>query len=683
MVYRKRLALILLAFCLFAMLSAETGLARPSLPLLDFGGSALSLQAFDFGVGTSSLPHAEIGMGTSSLPHAPQRILLASSSSSADLNEESGDVTPSLQSEPEPDSAESGLATPPLPIEAAPEPADSLQTPAVPDSIYSGEIHEAESFSAKEWFQDIDKDYIYDYMRTEKEQRLGKDFRLRRIALTSLYSGHGNYFGFDKDLPELRKGKMVLPAGMTSRHVHLGYLSRFHTIDDEEPGLSFITRVYKNPVSLSHLQGSIGEGDNKLMSFGINKGDLFGVRALSLMANYHLQNGEWLERDISSDALRLLLNYEFELGELRYEKVSHKKQLNKLELKTSYWRLTDVPQLENRFSYDHLELLLPYSRMEVFWAKDAISSKSSSLKRKSDLFAIALNGEGKYRYGKFSGRYEYRDLKRNYIAPYDESNPDFVNFFELHVDWDKYLYLDVTQRIYTGEDYMHNLLFNINKKLRRFTLGFENDMLNHDSCPSKSVSHPVNDEVLRAIEFIRDYTRRFYLDYDDDMLSTSVGIGRVEGKEYAYYGESHSNEVDISTMLMDAELSFARRFGNWEPMASLRWEYYFKFHYTNNRPSNYYPEYRFGLSAGLKWHLGHDNALALGTNLATFTGYHLRNADSYYIEPSSIMDIWLNLDISRNFELQLEAKNLLDTNYHGVMPLPMSIHAGLRWYFLN
>jgi len=52
----------------------------------------------------------------------------------------------------------------------------------------------------------------------------------------------------------------------------------------------------------------------------------------------------------------------------------------------------DVPQLENRFSYDHLELLLPYSRMEVFWAKDAISSKSSSLKRKSDLFAIALNG---------------------------------------------------------------------------------------------------------------------------------------------------------------------------------------------------------------------------------------------------------------------------------------------------
>jgi len=39
-----------------------------------------------------------------------------------------------------------------------------------------------------------------------------------------------------------------------------------------------------------------------------------------------------------------------------------------------------------------------------------------------------------------------------------------------------------------------------------------------------------------------------------------VGIGRVEGKEYAYYGESHSNEVDISTMLMDAELSFAHRF---------------------------------------------------------------------------------------------------------------------------
>ena len=136
------------------------------------------------------------------------------------------------------------------------------------------------------------------------------------------------------------------------------------------------------------------------MSFGINKGDLFGVRALSLMANYHLQNGEWLERDISSDALRLLLNYEFEFGELRYEKVSHKKQLNKLELKTSYWRLTDVPQLENRFSYDHLELLLPYSRMEAFWARCHFL-KSSSLKRKAT-FAIALNLEGKYCYGKFS-----------------------------------------------------------------------------------------------------------------------------------------------------------------------------------------------------------------------------------------------------------------------------------------
>ncbi len=644
MVHRKRLALTLLTLCLFAFLAAQapTVAAIPA----------------DLGAVTPPLPPSEeLGAVTPSLPSS----------------DETGAVTPSL-----PPSDETGAVTPSLPPTESTSELDELDEFEAPEA----EEHEPpapEPFNRKEWFENIDKDQIYNYIQSEKAQRIGLNTRLHNPSFASLYSAHGNYFGFEKDLPAFRLGRIILPAGMSSRYVNFANLSYFHTLAEDAPYLSFITPSYNNPVSLSYLNGSIGEGDNKLIAFGIKKGTLFGHEPLSIMVDYQLQNGEWLERDGSGDALRLALGYQFDFGELRYEHGNYKRELSKLQLKTYYWHLQVLPRFENRLSYDHIEFNFPFGNMEFIQAKDVVTPKNTDVKRQTDLFAIALGSGYEYPFGKIGVRYEYRDLQRNYIAPFDETSPDFRNLYELNLSWDNFVYFDASIKRYGNDDQsISNLVFDFNKPLWRFKLGVKNDIFRRAEYPIRVITHPVNDEGFYAIDFIRKNTRRFYLDYDDEAISASLGAGGVGGTEWISYGSS-AGEHKIGVTLLDARVRLGKRFGNWEPLVNFAWDHYAKY----GNFSMYYPDYRFGLSAGLKWHLGHDNALSLGTNLATFSGYHLENVDHYYLDSSSIMDLWLNLDISRNFEIMVEAKNLQSTSFHGLVPLPFSVHAGLRWYFLN
>jgi len=48
-----------------------------------------------------------------------------------------------------------------------------------------------------------------------------------------------------------------------------------------------------------------------------------------------------------------------------------------------------------------------------------------------------------------------------------------------------------------------------------------------------------------------------------------------------------------------------------------------------------------------------------------------------------VIDIWAGVKIGRRFDFQVTYKNLLDSRIYEAEPLPGSLQASLRWYFLN
>jgi hypothetical protein len=62
----------------------------------------------------------------------------------------------------------------------------------------------------------------------------------------------------------------------------------------------------------------------------------------------------------------------------------------------------------------------------------------------------------------------------------------------------------------------------------------------------------------------------------------------------------------------------------------------------------------------------------------------LANAvNPYLIEASTVLDVFAGVRISKLFDFNVSVKNLLSTSIYGLYPIPLSIHANVRWFFIN
>jgi hypothetical protein len=76
--------------------------------------------------------------------------------------------------------------------------------------------------------------------------------------------------------------------------------------------------------------------------------------------------------------------------------------------------------------------------------------------------------------------------------------------------------------------------------------------------------------------------------------------------------------------------------------------------------------------------------LQAGFSLQGHSEYYLTNAVTpYLIEASTALDVFAGLRISKLFDFNVSVKNLLSTSIYGLYPIPLSIHANVRWFFIN
>ena len=95
------------------------------------------------------------------------------------------------------------------------------------------------------------------------------------------------------------------------------------------------------------------------------------------------------------------------------------------------------------------------------------------------------------------------------------------------------------------------------------------------------------------------------------------------------------------------------------------------------------PRLEYSSSLTMARDLGYGNALFAGCSLLGHGGYSSATQDYFYVDDSLIADVWAGVRITERFEFQATYKNVTDSSIYGVYPLPPSLHASLRWYFLN
>ncbi len=95
------------------------------------------------------------------------------------------------------------------------------------------------------------------------------------------------------------------------------------------------------------------------------------------------------------------------------------------------------------------------------------------------------------------------------------------------------------------------------------------------------------------------------------------------------------------------------------------------------------PAVAYGSFLNIRRELLHGNALFAGFSLHGHSNFVSATHPVFESGVAALADIWAGFQITPRFELTVSLKNISDGNLWGVYPLPRSLHANIRWFYLN
>ncbi len=451
----------------------------------------------------------------------------------------------------------------------------------------------------------------------------------------------------------------------------LGFLRRQET----DLALDYANGAYPHQVTLSAIEVGIGDYEQLFARGVLKKNRLFGVDRLHLGFGFLIQDGNWLERDSGRESLLFDLSVPWGKTTLDLGFADHHTELSQRYLRPEYWRGNDFSverlyrSLQAAWKSPWLNLALLHERdnsqADVFASPlrdDALRLRAWKTLRISALSVNAL----------YERMFSWRDsilvdadhtdllglgLKLDGSAITGEANAELKDFQRLRA---------------SGE---------LGYTIRRLRFGALGAIRRNDPEPELQVPSPYFDgATLNRVEIRENAHLGLFLDWQpgqNSKLSLSGGRRSVSN-QYLQSGSevpaSNQQSVDYLRLAVKFDETWNNWNLDWQP--ALTWQTGYSGLFAE-------PMLRYQSHLSLSRLLSYENALFAGFSLLGHSDYLNPDQASTSVPASIIMDVWAGVRISRRFEFQATYKNLFDSGIYGAEPLPGSIQAALRWYFLN
>ena len=487
----------------------------------------------------------------------------------------------------------------------------------------------------------------------------------------STYRAGFDFTGLGNQEMRIHREGFRLPESMLSNWQYLGYHSQFHQPAQQGNAIDATHLAYELPVSLSRLQGSLGDYDSRYALGSFAKGHLLGVPGLSVQYDYFMSNSWWLDASSSGSSARQYLVWRNQNYMIWADYATYTKESGSYELHPAYWHLGNLRN-KNKHSELVAGLQTPWLDLGLASFRDRNSSASYTQAWHHQSLQMMISRRIKFFEAQMTLRHEYRDLQRNYMPAYGINQEDYKNLSTINLE-SPYL-ADVSLKFELEDWEQPSLEGSATKTLGAFSLGID---FNH---------HFDLSEPPIAITNIRDGG---LMDYAAISIprETSVFAKLVtHGLDLkASFGkrkqEQHLPGSKYSADPLIARLGAVYKYdlGDFVLKLDSIWNYQ-----EFDSFLMYAPEFNFTSAQSIGWQLPHDNMLEAGFSLYGHSQYYLANAQNpVLIDASTITDAWATVRISKLFDFTVTAKNIFSTTVYGLYPIPMSLHAGLRWYFIN
>lgn len=447
----------------------------------------------------------------------------------------------------------------------------------------------------------------------------------------------------------------------------------FFDFEEEIMELNGTEKYYPYQATLSDIEVGIGDYEHLFTRVALKKNNLFEYKDLYLSLDFLTQTGYWLEEDASRNALKLNLSVPIGKTNLNFSWLDQNSKLSMLSLRPEFW----LPQ--NFIVKDHYNVL--YAGFNWIGPNLAILYEQNDIK--SDKFIKNLHNEALHlqawkdlQIQKVELALKYEHIISDYN--YETGEPDYKDRAEMQfrwnrnpIKWDWKTELTDFQQVQVATDFSYSF----NKfRFGAFACGNFNPLESSFWIPSiYSETDSLRNVQIREINNAGVYTS--YSFKAPSYLTLSLGRRIVEDI-YPEMETELKEKKELFYIKFVAELD--KIWDKWE----IKWQP--ALIWQNNYAGLFEePEFEGCSYLNLFYHLPYNNALFAGFSLSGHSGYWNSDPSTFFVDSSSIVDLWAGVQISNRFEFQVTYKNLMDTSIYGVYPVPPSIYASVRWFFLN
>ncbi len=443
------------------------------------------------------------------------------------------------------------------------------------------------------------------------------------------------------------------------------------------PGPGFRTPDLPEGITLSTLQAGLGDYEHRYARGFVGKNGLFGRPGLRLSLDFLLQNGYWLDRNSSGSSLKGALSVPLGPTTLDLEVADFRGPVSMLQMRPEYWQIFDYTA-EERYRLYYLSWRNPLVDLSLLGTYESIRSDAFASALQNDALRLRAGRTFKISSLRMKAEYEHNFLAASELLP----DVGYTDRLGVNLDYDgRLLQAETGLRLMdkdrwefwgTGVISVRQLQFKPYGKL------YINDVYTEYSVPNifDGVSPMLGYRIVPKSDW---GLQASFTGLPAFEVNVSAGQKHVLAS-YILVSPTANMPVDLDIPYLAASLAFEPQWRKW----TIKWlssaTHHFK---APSYPVE--PDYAYQSSFRLSRDLGYGNALSAGLDLLGHSSFITDNGVGVVsnIDSSIIGDLWLAVQISPKFEFKVAWKNVADSSIYGVYPLPSSLHASLRWFFVN
>ncbi|MBW6514999.1 MAG: energy transducer TonB [Candidatus Cloacimonetes bacterium] len=491
------------------------------------------------------------------------------------------------------------------------------------------------------------------------------------------YCENYHIISWQRRVPYIKRDNFsIIPSQTLSSHIFQNYYPLYKA-DVSKHSWSFSSTEYTLPVTFIEGYAGIGFLDMDFAHINLGKNNALNIDDLQIWATLLFQDGFWM--GVNEKSTNLAINLKYPLGRHRFywNSLFISQDIPPVKISNQYEYITNLPYEEKINEHSvfwenpYLNLGLRYETMEY--------RKIPEIERpERTLYQLLLNRTLHWRNHRINLQYEYFDIDETEFFSYPYLTTK-------HKDIRKIWYSYGSDQIKFETEAFSGMGFNYHShsqlsyhpaELYSVGLGLLDSEPRFNQ--QNSVSTLIKNDLYATLNINTSFGH----------FKTSFGQRkqRQYGLSYHYLDDfldpeeeliSSGNEktVDLSTPYVSGEFEVTQSLGVTDWLLA-------GFVTSNvNNELDYLPRWYGKTNLECRYNLLHNNAITAGLIYL--------HTEEYYtpirkVPATNVLDGYIRISITRLFDIQADAKNLLETD--AVFGYPVAgIHwnLGIRWFFFN